>query len=232
MTGHDGGVHSGVSIDVRSLRHIYRHRGEDLTVIDGLDLTIESGSYLSVTGRSGAGKSTLLALLGGLEAVQSGSVVVGDVDLSGLTSPALAAFRQTTVGFVFQHYGLLETLTALENVELAGALKGIRPRVRRERSRELLDAVGLSPRAGHRPLELSGGERQRVAIARAMVNEPRLVLADEPTGNLDEESSIAVIELLERMRHEIACTLVVVTHNSALAKRADRRLELNPAVNA
>lgn len=225
-------MRNGVSIEVRALRHVYRHHGHDLTVIDGLDLTIEPGAYVSVTGRSGAGKSTLLALLGGLEAVQHGSVIVGEVDLTGLASPALAAFRQTTVGFVFQHYGLLETLTALENVELAGALKGIRKRTRRTRSRELLDEVGLSQREGHRPLEMSGGERQRVAIARAMVNEPRLVLADEPTGNLDEESSAAVVELLERMRREIGCTLLVVTHNSALAERAGRRLDLTPAVSA
>jgi putative ABC transport system ATP-binding protein len=174
----------------------------------------------------------LLSLLGGLEAVQRGSVMVGDVDLKGLASPALASFRQTTVGFVFQHYGLLETLTALENVELAGALKGIRKRARRERSRELLDAVGLSERADHRPLEMSGGERQRVAIARAMVNEPSLVLADEPTGNLDDESSATVVELLERMRRENGCTLVMVTHSGALAARAERRLDLTPPVSA
>jgi len=144
-----------------------------------------------------------------------------------LSGDGLAAFRARTVGFVFQHFGLLEALSALENVELALVLAGVLPaREREARARELLGRVGLSHRLGHRPPELSGGERQRVAIARAIANEPRLLLADEPTGNLDDDSSQLVGDLLETVCHEERCTLVVVTHHRALAERADRVLHL------
>ncbi|MGH9211393.1 MAG: ABC transporter ATP-binding protein, partial [Acidimicrobiales bacterium] len=160
------------------------------------------------------------SVLGGLERLQEGTAVVGGVDLAGLEGDELAAYRRATVGFVFQHFGLLEALTAAENVELAGTLAGMRPAARRQRAAELLDAVGLGHRAGHQPLQLSGGERQRVAIARALTNRPRLLLADEPTGNLDEDSATTVIELLEQLRAERGCTLLVVTHNRALAGRA------------
>jgi predicted ABC-type transport system involved in lysophospholipase L1 biosynthesis ATPase subunit len=131
------------------------------------------------------------------------------------------------VGFVFQHFGLLETLTAAQNVELAGTLNGAGPAERRSRALELLEAVGLGARAGHRPSRLSGGERQRVAIARALVNRPRLLLADEPTGNLDDDAAILVVELLESVRAEHACTLVLVTHNRDLAARAGQRVALD-----
>ena len=131
------------------------------------------------------------------------------------------------MGFVFQHFGLLETLTAAQNVELAGTLNGTSPAERRRRALELLDAVGLAERAGHRPSRLSGGERQRVAIARALVNEPRLLLADEPTGNLDDDASLMVIDLLEKVRADHGCTLVMVTHNRELARRADQRIPLD-----
>jgi putative ABC transport system ATP-binding protein len=152
---------------------------------------------------------------------------VGGQDLNGLSGDDLAAYRRATVGFVFQHFGLLETLTALQNVELAGTLAGTSPAERRQRGLELLDAVGLAERAGHRPSRLSGGERQRVAIARALVNQPRLLLADEPTGNLDDDASLMVIDLLEKVRADHSCTLVMVTHNRELARRADQRIPLD-----
>ena len=219
--------HQGVAIMVRDLSHRYRSTEGRLTVLDGVDLDVPAGGYIALTGPSGAGKTTLLSLLGGLEPPQSGSVRVGDVDLAGLAGDGLAAYRRATVGFVFQHFGLLETLSARENVELACMLAGEGPRRRRARADELLAAVGVAGRAGHRPSQLSGGERQRVAIARALANSPRLVLADEPTGNLDEESATTVIELLESLPRERGCTLVVVTHNRALASRARRRLALS-----
>ncbi|HEX2119472.1 MAG TPA: ABC transporter ATP-binding protein, partial [Acidimicrobiales bacterium] len=172
------------------------------------------------------GKTTLLSLLGGLEAPQEGKIVVGGQDLTELSGDGLAAYRRATVGFVFQHFGLLETLTALQNVELAGTLAGTSPSARRARAMELLDAVGLRERANHRPSRLSGGERQRVAIARALVNRPQLLLADEPTGNLDDEAAAMVIELLESVRHQHGCTFVLVTHNHTLAARADQRVAL------
>ncbi|HKE75468.1 MAG TPA: ABC transporter ATP-binding protein [Acidimicrobiales bacterium] len=216
----------GVAIAVRGLHHRYPAPEGVLEVLSAVDLDVDAGGYVAVTGPSGAGKSTLLSVLGGLEALQEGEATVGEVDLAGLAGDDLAAYRRTTVGFVFQHFGLLETLTAAENVELAATLAGVRPAARRARAAELLDAVGLADRARHAPLQLSGGERQRVAIARSLANGPRLLLADEPTGNLDEGSATTVIELLERLRVERGCTLLVVTHNRALASRAPHRVAL------
>jgi len=153
-------------------------------------------------------------------------VEVGGRDITRLSGNGLAAYRRTTVGFVFQHFGLLDTLTAAENVELATALAGTPRGERRARSADLLAAVGLSGRAGHLPAALSGGERQRVAIARALANRPRLLLADEPTGNLDGRSTARVIELLEEVRLEHGCTLVIVTHDGGLASRAEHQVVL------
>ena len=217
----------GVAITLRGLSHTYRTADGPLTVLGGLDLEVPDGGYAAITGPSGAGKTTLLALLGGLEQPQGGTIRVGGQDLSDLGGDGLAAYRRATVGFVFQHFGLLETLTAAQNVELAGTLAGTGPGVRRTRALELLAAVGLAERAGHRPSRLSGGERQRVAIARALVNGPRLLLADEPTGNLDEDAAAMVIDLLERVRAEHGCTLVLVTHNRELAARAEQRVALD-----
>jgi putative ABC transport system ATP-binding protein len=213
----------GVSIEVRDLRHAYRARGRTITVLDGLQLSVAPGGYASLSGPSGAGKTTLLSLLGGLEPPQSGSLMVGGADLRRMSRDDLAAYRRRTVGFVFQHFGLIETLSARENVEFARALASRRRAGRGERANDLLHAVGIGDRALHRPAELSGGERQRVAIARALANDPGLVLADEPTGNLDEVSSIAVIELLEALRVERGVTLLVVTHHRGLASRAEDR---------
>ena len=221
-----------VAIAVDGLRHEYRTTGETLTVLDGVSLRVAAGGHAALTGPSGAGKSTLLAVLGGLEAPQEGSVVVGDHDLARLRGDALAGYRRTTVGFVFQHFGLLETLTAVENVELTLMLSGRPARARRNRATELLAALGLADRASHRPGQLSGGERQRVAIARALANEPQLVLADEPTGNLDEASAEQVAELLDALPARHDCTLLVVTHNRTLAAHAplEFRLEHGRAV--
>jgi putative ABC transport system ATP-binding protein len=215
------------AVEVRDVSHRYGVKGGSLTVLEGITFTIPAGGYASLTGRSGAGKSTLLAVLGGLESPQSGHVRVNGVELGGLSGDALAAYRRTTVGFVFQHFGLLDTLTARENVELSGTLDGTRRSRRRQRAEELLAAVGLSDRLEHRPGQLSGGERQRVAIARALTNDPALVLADEPTGNLDGEASQHVIELIESLRIERGCTLVLVTHDPALASRAEMHVRLD-----
>ena len=196
-------------------------------MLDDLDLDIAAGEYVSLTAASGAGKTTLLSLIGGLDEIQSGTVLVDGADLSRLHGDDLAAFRRSTVGFVFQHFGLLDALTARENVELACTLAGIQREDRRRRAEELLSGVGLSEREHHRPRQLSGGERQRVAIARALANRPRLLLADEPTGNLDEASADDVITLLESVRGSHGCTLVVVTHNRAVSDRAERRATMH-----
>ena len=165
-------------------------------------------------------------MIGGLERPQQGGLRVGEHNLTGLRGDALAAYRRGTVGFVFQHFGLLDLLSARENIELAAALASPAPDHRRL-ALSLLNEVGLSARAEHRPGELSGGERQRVAIGRALVNDPSLILADEPTGNLDSESAMRVLDLLERIHSERGCTLVVVTHNEAVAERAERRHRLD-----
>ena len=216
----------GASIAVRDLTHGYSSSSGQVPVLSCLDLQLEPGAYAALSGPSGAGKSTLLALIGGLEVPRSGSVVVAGTELSKLAGDALARFRRKTVGFVFQHFGLLGELTALENIELALALDRIPARRRSELALQLLRRAGLGPRAHHRPGALSGGERQRVAIVRAMVNRPRLLLADEPAGNLDPDSARVVIKMLEDLRVETGCTLVLVTHNPELAGRAEQHFRL------
>jgi len=223
-TGHRD---AGATIEVRGLSHEYPTALGPLPVLDEVDLSVPAGGRVSLTGRSGSGKSTLLTLLGGLRPVQRGTVEVDGVDVAGLDAEGLAAYRRRTVGFVFQHFGLLEALTAAENVELAGALSGTRPRQRKARAAELLEAVGLAERAGHRVHQLSGGERQRVGVARALFNRPRVLLADEPTGNLDGESSAAVLALLEGISASDRLTVVLVTHDPAVAGRAPRRYHLD-----
>ena len=216
----------GSAIRLRSVNHWYRSGRSQVQALNDIDLDIPAGGYVALTGPSGAGKSTLLSLIGGLERPQSGTVVVGQHDLRNLRADELAAYRRTTIGFVFQHFGLLDLLSARENIELAASLSAASRR-RRQQAGDLLADVGLLDRAHHRPGQLSGGERQRVAIARALVNDPGLILADEPTGNLDGASAMRVLDLLERVHRERGCTLLVVTHNEAVAERAGKRLRLD-----
>jgi putative ABC transport system ATP-binding protein len=216
----------GAAVRIRGLEHEYGRGARRLPVLRGVDLDIEAGDHIALTGPSGAGKSTLLSLVGGLERSQRGELRVDGQELSRLRGDALSGYRRRTVGFVFQHFGLVQVLTARENLELALSLSGVSRRARTAHAEVLLDQVGLADRADHRPAQLSGGEQQRVAIARALAHRPRLLLADEPTGNLDEEASVRVLELLDRLRAESGCTLVVVTHNPAVAARAPRRARL------
>ena len=214
------------AVEVEQLRHTYAHRGGQVEVLRNVTFEVEEAGYASLVGPSGSGKTTLLSLIGGLEQPQSGRVVVAGHDLSLLAGDRLAEFRRSSVGFVFQHFGLLEALTALENLELTLTLSGVARTERHRRAAELLERVGLADRINHRPFELSGGERQRVAIARALSNRPKLILADEPTGNLDDDTATAVVGLLESLPSDHGCTLLVVTHNRSLAARADVRLSL------
>ena len=218
---------SGCAVRIRGLSHVYGRGAQLVTALSGLDLDISAGGHVALMGPSGAGKSTLLSLIGGLDRPQSGELHVGEVDLAHLDGDALAAFRRRTVGFVFQHFGLLDLLSAKENIELALALSGTPVTERSRQARALLAGVGLADRMEHRPPALSGGERQRVAIARALANRPGVILADEPTGNLDAENADLVLNLLERVHREQGCTLIVVTHNEAVAARADRRFLVN-----
>jgi putative ABC transport system ATP-binding protein len=197
-----------------------------VTALDALDLTIRSGEFVAILGPSGSGKTTLLQLLGALDRPTAGTVRFEDRNLDGLGEGELADLRLAALGFVFQQFNLIPTLTAMENVEAGLAPMRINGLSKGETARQHLTAVGLEPRAGHLPTELSGGEQQRVAIARALARSPRVVLADEPTGNLDTKSGEMVIDLLGSLHRELEITLVLVTHDEWVAKRADRVLSL------
>jgi lipoprotein-releasing system ATP-binding protein len=216
-----------MSIEVRGLtKHYWMHR-QKIPVLKGIDVSIASGELVSLTGPSGAGKSTLLHVLGTLDTPSSGDVVMDGVDVWRQTPAAIARFRNERIGFVFQFHHLLPEFTALENVMMPGRVAR-RPFDEVEaRARLLLAEVGLSQRIEHRPGELSGGEQQRVALARALMNEPRILLADEPTGNLDEHTGRGIHEIIERLNKERGITAVVVTHNPRLAERMPRRLHLD-----
>ena len=194
----------------------------------GVSLEIEAGEMVAIVGPSGGGKSTLLGLLGGLDTPTSGRVEVDSLDITDMNENQLADVRSAKIGFVFQTFNLIPTLTALENVALPAQFARSRSKVKpTRRARELLTMLGLGDRLKHWPAELSVGEQQRVALARAMVNQPVLILADEPTGNLDSASGERVLEALEQMRRETGTTLVVVTHDPSVAARADRVLQLH-----
>jgi putative ABC transport system ATP-binding protein len=211
-------------IQATGLEKTVKSGDRDLTILSGLDLSVPAGEIVCVRGPSGSGKSTLLGLLAGLDHPTTGTVEVAGTHLTGLDEEALAQFRSKNIGFVFQSFHLLPNLTALENVavplEIAGAGDAV------ERARELLDSFGIGERAHHLPSQMSGGEQQRVAIARAVSNEPRVVFADEPTGNLDEETGIRIADLIVGVRDRTGATVLVATHDTELAARADRRLLL------
>jgi putative ABC transport system ATP-binding protein len=195
-------------------------------VLKGVDLAVAAGEMLAIMGPSGSGKSTLLGCLSGLDVVSSGRVVIAGVDVTHLGENALASVRNRKIGFVFQTFNLIGTLSAQENVELPILLDGHAKANPSQRARELLDLVGLSERRKHRPTQMSGGEQQRVAIARALANDPEIVFADEPTGNLDSVNGDAVMNLLTRLQKEMGKTLVMVTHDPGIAARCDRSVFL------
>lgn len=201
--------------------------GTEVAALDRVSLRVAEGEYLAVMGPSGSGKSTLLNVLGLLDRPDEGQYWLGGEDIATLSEPALAQLRGHRIGFVFQSFHLIPRLTARENVELPLMLCGVLPAERHRRSQQLLGELGLENRADHRPAELSGGQRQRVAIARAMAMAPRLILADEPTGNLDSRSGEEVITLLEGLNREQGITLMVVTHDPRLGERAGRRISMD-----
>ena len=214
-------------IRLDAVRRRFTLGGTEVAALDHVSLRVAEGEYLAVMGRSGSGKSTLLNVLGLLDRPDEGQYWLGGQDIATLSEPALAPLRGHRIGFVFQSFHLIPRLTARENVELPLMLCGVLPAERHRRSQQLLGELGLENRADHRPAELSGGQRQRVAIARAMAMAPRLILADEPTGNLDSRSGEEVITLLEGLNREQGITLVVVTHDPRLGERAGRRILMN-----
>ncbi|MGZ3714736.1 MAG: ABC transporter ATP-binding protein [Ktedonobacterales bacterium] len=204
----------------------YRAHGIEVPALADINLSVARGDMVAVMGPSGSGKTTLLNCLAGLDTVDSGRVEINGVDLAALSDAKRTDFRARTMGFIFQNFNLLPVLSAVENVELPLLVLRVRPSVARHRARELLDAVGLKHRERHRPAELSGGQRQRVAIARALVNEPAIVWADEPTGNLDSEAADEVMELLEELNRTRGQTLVLVTHSADIGTRAHRIIRM------
>ena len=209
----------------RGLRRYYGREPAVVRAVDRVDLAVASGETVAVMGPSGCGKSTLLHLLGGLDRPTAGQVWLAGERIDQLTERGLARRRRDGIGFVFQAFHLMEELTAVENVELPALLAGRSPRAARRRASALLDQVGLADRARHLPSALSGGQRQRVAIARAMANDPALLLADEPTGNLDSEATLDVLRLFESL-HTAGQTLVIVTHDARIAATADRLISM------
>ena len=222
----DGDLADDVLYELRDVSRVYRTGAGEVRALDHIDLTIGVGEFLAVEGPSGSGKSTLLQLLGALDHPTSGSLQFDGRDLSGLNDRELTRVRSRDVGFVFQAFNLIPTLTAAENVEAAMVPLGGDRKSRRARAHELLERVGLGGRAAHLPSRLSGGEQQRVAIARALANEPRVILADEPTGNLDSATAEEVVAPLRSLSAEQRVTVIVVTHSEEVARRAAVRVRL------
>ena len=212
-------------IRVTALRKTFVMGRETVIALDGVDLTIEAKTFSAVIGPSGSGKSTLMYLLGGLDRPTSGSLVVAGQELEKLDENALAVYRRRTVGFIFQSFNLISSMTALENVAFPMRFARISQRARQKRALDLLKQVGLENRAYHRPTELSGGQQQRVAVARALVNDPQLILADEPTGNLDTHSGAVIMQLLSDL-HRQGRTVLVVTHDPRMALFATETIRL------
>jgi putative ABC transport system ATP-binding protein len=216
-----------VLLEAIDVERVYRMgRDVEVAALRGVSFAVAHGDYVAIVGTSGSGKSTLLNLLGALDRPTAGQVRYGGVDVQELSDAELAELRNRRIGFVFQAFHLLPRLTALDNVSLPLVYRPGTARQRRARAVEALEAVGLGDRMDHRPTELSGGQQQRVAIARALVTDPDLVLADEPTGNLDTATGEDIMTLLERLHTEVGTALVVITHEPEIAARATRRIEL------
>jgi putative ABC transport system ATP-binding protein len=217
-------------ICIRSLSKQYQRGGQPIPVLLDINLDVRAGEFIALMGPSGSGKSTLLNLIAGIDTPTSGTILIGGVDIATLSEGELADWRARNVGFIFQFYNLLPVLTAFENVELPLLLTSLSSRERGERARALLAAVGLSDRADHFPNELSGGQQQRVAIARALVTDPALIVADEPTGDLDRATGEEVLQLMDGLVRELGKTIVMVTHDPKAASRAQRMVHLEKGV--
>jgi len=214
------------TIAVREVSKVYKRGAESVPVLSGLSLDITSGDYVALMGPSGSGKTTLLNLIGGIDQPTTGSIAVDGTDISKLQGRELAKWRASNIGFIFQLYNLIPVLTALQNVELPLLLVKMSGKERKQRATTALELVGLGDRLSHYPRQLSGGQEQRVAIARALVSDPSILLADEPTGDLDRKSADEILGLLERLNTEFKKTVVMVTHDPHAAERAKRLVHL------
>jgi len=218
------------SIQVKDVRKVYKRDTQEVPVLDGLSLEIPEGEFAALMGPSGSGKTTLLNLIGGIDSPTSGQVVVAGTDISRMRGPQLAKWRSRHIGYIFQLYNLIPVLTALQNVELPLLLLKMSGKERRKRAETALQLVGLGERMNHFPRQLSGGQEQRVAIARAVVSDPSILLADEPTGDLDRKSGEEILNLLAQLNTQFKKTIVMVTHDPQAAERAHRIHQLDKGV--
>ena len=218
------------SVEVKNVRKVYRRDTQEIPVLDGLSLDVASGDFVALMGPSGSGKTTLLNLIGGIDRATSGEIVVANQALGPLRGRRLAQWRSRNIGFIFQLYNLIPVLTALQNVELPLLLVHMSGKERRKRARTALELVGLGDRLAHYPRQLSGGQVQRVAIARALVSDPEVLLADEPTGDLDRKSGEEILNLVVRLNSEFGKTILMVTHDPHAAERATHALHLDKGV--
>ena len=213
-------------IQVRGLHRHFQMGAEIVHALDGVDATIEQGEFMGIIGPSGSGKSTLLYLIGGLDQPTSGEIWVDGTDIAVLDENHLAQYRQKSIGFIFQSFNLIPTMTAMQNVEFPMIFARVLPHEREERAKRMLEMVGLGDRIHHKPTELSGGQQQRVSIARSLVNNPDIILADEPTGNLDSKSGGEVINILQRLNQEEGRTIIMVTHDQSLLAATTRHIQI------
>ena len=216
-----------VMLNCEGISRVYSEGPRDLTVLDNLSLSVRAGERVAIVGSSGSGKTTLLTLMGGLDRPSGGQITIAGESLAGLGETALGRFRNRYIGFVYQFHHLLAEFTAVENAALPLIIRGQRKRQAEKQALALLTRVGMAERADHKPGELSGGERQRVAIARALVTDPSLMLMDEPTGNLDQQTASTILSLMDELARETACAFVIVTHDRDLAAHQDRVMKLD-----
>ena len=217
-------------VDVRAVRKVYKRDTQEITVLDGISLQVPESEFVALMGPSGSGKTTLLNLIAGIDRPTSGQVLVAGTDVGQLGESALAQWRSRSVGFIFQFYNLIPVLSATENVELPLLLTSLKKKERRERAMTALKVVGLADRAHHYPRQLSGGQEQRVAIARAIVADPKILVADEPTGDLDAQSAREILDLIDTLNRDFKKTIVMVTHDPRAAERAHRQQHLEKGV--
>lgn len=221
-----------VVISVRELSKEYSIGHQKIRALNGVTFDVHQGEFVAITAPSGSGKSTLLQLMGGLDRPTTGTVRVGGIDINGMSDGQLSEFRGKTIGFIFQFFYLQPFLNLERNLEVPGMFAGIKRKDRQERARKLAETVGITDRLAHYPKELSGGQIQRAAIVRALLNNPKVILADEPTGNLDSKNGAGIIDLFEQIRKEFGTTIVVATHDLEVAQRADRIISLQDGVIA
>jgi len=221
---------AAATVNVQNVRKVYHRDSQEIVVLDGINLAVPEGEFVALMGPSGSGKTTLLNLIAGIDRPTSGRVIVANTDVATLSEGALAKWRSHNVGFIFQFYNLIPVLTALENVELPLMLSPLSRKQRRERALTALKIVGLADRSQHYPKQLSGGQEQRVAIARAIVTDPKVLVADEPTGDLDAKSAEEILNLMQTLNSEFKKTIVMVTHDPRAAQRAHSQKHLEKGV--